>query len=86
VSKAERLLREVLERGPVPVEQVKRRALSEGITLRQLGRARERMGLGGFSRNGIRYWTLPYVRKADRPKPQPEQMSFLADVEEEVVW
>ena len=82
MTKAERLLREVLERGPVPVAQVKRRAAAEGITLRQLGRARERMGLGGFAREGVRYWTLPYVKVADRPKPQPEQLSMMVDFEE----
>jgi hypothetical protein len=82
VTRAERLLREVLERGPIPVEQVKRRAAMEGISERQLGRARERMDLGGFARDGVRYWTLPYVRKADRPKPQPEQLSMMVDFEE----
>ncbi len=82
MSKAEAFLRATLSRGPVPVEQVKRRAAAEGISERQLGRARDRIGLGGFAREGVRYWTLPYVKVADRPKPKPEQLSMMVDFEE----
>jgi len=80
--RARELLSEVLANGPVPVEAVKRRAASEGISERALGRARERGGIRSFPRDGRQYWTLPYVKKADRPAPQPEQTSLLVDLEE----
>jgi hypothetical protein len=79
---ARELLAEVLAHGPAPVEAVKRRAASEGITERALGRARERAGIRSFARDGRRYWVLPYVRVADRPVPRPEQTSLMVDMEE----
>jgi hypothetical protein len=79
---AREFLREALGRGPAPLDGLKRRAALEGVSERALGRAREALGVRSFARDGARYWALPYVRKADRPKPQPEQLSMMVDYEE----
>lgn len=64
-KRAEEFLRDCLSAGPVPAEEVKKRARDVGVAERTLERAKGALGVRverrGFGRGGLWYWSLPAI-------------------------
>jgi DNA polymerase-1 len=61
VEEAKALLRAVLERGPVPVEEILEKAAGQGLSRRTLFRAREHLKVKAYRSGGRWWWSLSDV-------------------------
>ena len=53
---------DMLANGPVPVKMIEERARARGLSIDQLKRAKQKMGLGAFkeqAKDGRWFWALP---------------------------